>query len=206
MQFLSRPRMKIEEIQLLMRNPLDEYQSSLEHFTKLRSGCYPSIRSVRRGDFTTRNQARTKKTDSIDGLDITSCCFGNSRLWETVADEKTERGRFPSKATSHELRLSFFLWKNCDRYQQSIRFIVNKDSLLWCCIKIMNLAWFCRSIPLIMAYYSRTTFASIVPILITCCFVIGVVPTSREDNQQIERNNDSLVYVPHGPLVQCNFL
>ncbi len=58
-----------------------------------------------------------------------------------------------------------------------------------------------------MAHYSRAVFDSIVPILITCCIVCvnGVVST-KEDNLEIERNNDSLVYVPHGPLVQCNLL
>lgn len=54
-----------------------------------------------------------------------------------------------------------------------------------------------------MVHYCRAA-SSIVPILITC-FVIGVVSTT-EENLEVERNNDSLVYTPHGPLVRCNFL
>lgn len=54
-----------------------------------------------------------------------------------------------------------------------------------------------------MAHYSRAAF-SIVPILIIY-LVIGVASTI-EDDLELERNNDSLVYTPHGPLVHCNFL
>nr|CAG4651482.1 EOG090X0IT6 [Simocephalus serrulatus] len=54
-----------------------------------------------------------------------------------------------------------------------------------------------------MAHYSRAAF-NIVPILII--YLVIDVASTIEDDLELDRNNGSLVYTPHGPLVHCNYL